>query len=63
MKDWAKPMLTLEDHAKSIGAILSLCGASPEIAPDKALEVEAHLDAIVGCCNEIDAWVADHTNA
>ena len=54
-------MLSLEDHARAIGAILSGYGANPVIAPDKALEVEAHLDAIVGCCNQVDAWVANHT--
>lgn len=61
LNDWAKPMLSLEDHARAIGAILSGYGANPVIAPDKALEVEAHLDAIVGCCNQVDAWVANHT--
>ena len=61
MNDWAKPMLSLEDHAKAAAAIMTLYGANPKIPADEALRIEAHLDAIVGCCNEMDEWVAAHT--
>lgn len=61
MNDWAYFMLTLDDHRKRIDAILTGFDANPVIAPETALEIDAHLDAIVGCCNQVDAWVANHT--
>jgi hypothetical protein len=62
MKDWAKPLLDLADHAKTLENALALYGSKPKISPQAALELEARLDRIVACANDIDDWIARHTH-
>jgi len=61
MNDWAKPLLELCDHAKVLETALSLYGPNSKISPQAALELEGRIDAIVGCCNDIDHWIAEHS--
>lgn len=60
MNDWASFMLTLDDHRKSVDRLLTNYPPAQSIDAQTALEIDAHLDAIVTCCNQVDAWVANH---
>lgn len=61
MNDWASFMLTLDEHRKSVDKLLTNYPPVQTIDERTAMEVEAHLDAIVGCCNQVDAWVANNS--
>lgn len=60
MNDWASFMLLLEDHRKAVDLTLTNYPPAQPIDAATALKIEGHLDAMVGCLNQIDAWVANH---
>ena len=59
MNDWASFALTLDDHRRAYESILTNYPPAQPIDEQTARQIEAHLDAIVGCCNQVDAWVAN----
>ena len=61
MNDWSSFMSALDTHRKAIDGILTNYPAMKPIDEATQLQIDAHLDAIVGCCNQVDAWVANHT--
>lgn len=61
MNDWSSFMLTLDGHRKAVDEILTNYPPAKAIDEETALKIDAHLDAIVVCCNQVDAWVANHT--
>lgn len=60
MNDWSSFALTLDDHRRAYEAILTNYPPAQPIDEKTARQIEAHLDAIVGCCNQVDAWLANN---
>lgn len=60
MNDWSSFASTLDFHRRAYEAILTNYPAMKPIDEATQLQIDAHLDAIVGCCNQVDAWVANN---
>lgn len=61
MNDWASFAIVLDEHRRAYEKLLTNYPPAQTIDERTALQIESHLDAIVDCCNQVDAWVANRT--